>query len=215
MPELETNSSASYLKHLRRAEFISSIPNFAALPNGAGQEVAFAGRSNAGKSSVINCLCDNKKLARISKTPGRTRALNFFSLPTVQQPETYTPPQYLVDLPGYGFARISAQLETSDLISQYLMHREQLCALVLILDIRRQLTDTDRQLMHLCAQRNRPLLAVLNKADKCSRSEQMAALQSMQKLTSFVMLFSAVKKTGLDAVADWIAQQLQEATLAP
>jgi GTP-binding protein len=161
-----------------------------------GIEVAFAGRSNAGKSSAINALCDNKSLARTSKTPGRTRLVNFFALDVVRR---------LVDLPGYGFARVPLAMKKQweQLMTDYLGQQQALRGLVVIMDIRHPLNDYDWQMLRWCQHFKLPVHVVLTKADKLKRGAQQNSRQQVQKqlreagINASVQIFSALKKTGL------------------
>ena len=170
-------------------------------------EVAFAGRSNAGKSSAINTLCDNKGLARTSKTPGRTRLVNFFELDDQRR---------IVDLPGYGFAKvpIAMKQEWEKLMTQYLSEQHALRGLVVIMDIRHPLNDYDWQMLEWCHHYQLPAHVLLTKADKIKRGAQQSSKLKTQKLLkeagidASVQIFSALKKTGLDELVrkldDWL-----------
>jgi GTP-binding protein len=144
------------------ATFIKSAARPADFPADDGREVAFVGRSNSGKSTALNLLAGVRKLARVSKTPGRTQLVNFF---------TYGASSRLVDLPGYGFARVTPQVEARwrGLLEAYLLERRSLVGLVLTLDIRRGVTPLDRQLLRWLEARGLPLLVLLTKADKLGR----------------------------------------------
>lgn len=163
-------------------------------------EVAFAGRSNAGKSSAINAITRNGKLARIGKTPGRTRLINHFALP--QQ-------RFLVDLPGYGYAKVSRRQldEWHVFLQEYLTMREPLVGLVLVMDIRHPLTDNDWQLIELQQMGPSELHVLLTKADKLSRGKVTQSLQATRRaleqagIAATLQDFSAVRPgTGLDDV---------------
>ena len=179
----------------RQAEFLTSAHTLAQLPADLGKEVAFAGRSNAGKSSVINVITDIKKLARISKQPGRTRLINFF---------LFDEQLRLVDLPGYGFARVSSSLQDhwAKNLNAYFEQRTSLKGLILIIDIRRNLTDYDRQMLDWCQANMLPVHILLNKSDKLSRGAAKQALLQLKQLSEgfdfTVQLFSALKKTGVE-----------------
>ena len=178
------------------ARFIASAHELTELPPDVGVEIAFAGRSNAGKSSAINALTQRRKLAFVSKTPGRTQTLNFFELGTNRR---------LVDLPGYGYAAVSQteRAHWGKLIAAYLTERESLRGLVLIADSRRALTPLDEQLIGWYATSGGPLLVLLTKADKLTQRESAASLKKAQtQLTPLypqaeLQLFSAVKGTGV------------------
>ena len=180
----------------RQAHFLISAGKAGQFPQ-HGIEVAFAGRSNAGKSSAINTLCDNKGLARTSKTPGRTRLVNFFELDEKHR---------LVDLPGYGFARVPVAIknEWERLMTQYLSDQQALKGLVIIMDIRHPLNDYDWQMLQWCHHYNLPVHVLLTKADKIKRgAQQNSKLQTQKKLkeaniNASVQVFSALKKTGME-----------------
>lgn len=180
----------------RKAHFLISAANATQFPVD-GLEVAFAGRSNAGKSSAINTLCDNKGLARTSKTPGRTRLVNFFEIDEEHR---------LVDLPGYGFAKVPLAMknEWQKLMTDYLSDQKVLNGLVVIMDIRHPLNDTDWQMLQWCDHFNLPAHVLLTKADKIKRGAQQNSKLKTQKLlkeaniNASVQTFSALKKTGLD-----------------
>ncbi|NOR42263.1 MAG: YihA family ribosome biogenesis GTP-binding protein [Gammaproteobacteria bacterium] len=180
----------------RKAHFLISAANATQFPVD-GLEVAFAGRSNAGKSSAINTLCDNKGLARTSKTPGRTRLVNFFEIDEEHR---------LVDLPGYGFAKVPLAMknEWQKLMTDYLSDQKVLNGLVVIMDIRHPLNATDWQMLQWCDHFNLPAHVLLTKADKIKRGAQQNSKLKTQKLlkeaniNASVQTFSALKKTGLD-----------------
>lgn len=181
----------------RNATFEISIAKPSGLPPPSGAEIAFAGRSNAGKSSAINTLAGHVRLAYVSKTPGRTQLLNFFRLNNGA---------LLVDLPGYGYAAVPEKVrrEWSGLIETYLRTRESLVGLVLIMDSRHPLTPLDRQMIDWFAPSGRPLHVLLTKSDKLSRGAAAAALQEVRRaLAPFgpqvtVQLFSSLKKSGVE-----------------
>ncbi len=183
-------------RYYRQAHFLISAGKAEQFPHN-GYEVAFAGRSNSGKSSAINTLCDNKGLARTSKTPGRTRLVNFFELDEERR---------LVDLPGYGFAKVPVAMknEWQKLMTQYLSEQQALNGLVVIMDIRHPLNDYDRQMLEWCHHYQLPAHILLTKADKIKRgAQQNSKLQTQKKLKdagidASVQTFSALKKTGLD-----------------
>ncbi len=184
--------------------YLCSAHQLSQLPADGGREVAFAGRSNAGKSSVINVLTRQKGLARTSKQPGRTRQINFFAAWAERR---------LVDFPGYGYARAPGSLKQhwGQLINAYLERRRCLVGLILIVDIRRCLTERDYQMLSWCETKALPVHVVLNKADKLSRGAAGQALLKVEKdmiESNSVQLFSALKKDGLDelvrALDDWM-----------
>ena len=181
------------------AEFITSAPSLKQCPDDAGCEVAFAGRSNAGKSSAINTLTRNKNLARTSKTPGRTQMINFFQLGEDQR---------LVDLPGYGYAKVPVAMKAQwdRHMAEYLQARKSLGGLILLMDIRHPLQDYDRQMLNWAAQAGLPVHILLTKSDKLKRGP---AQSTLLKVESFlremdpgitlltVQTFSSLKKLGL------------------
>lgn len=193
----------------QQAVFLTTVAHLRDLPQDAIREVAFAGRSNAGKSSAINTLAGRTRLAYVSKTPGRTQHLNYFTL---------TDGKYFVDLPGYGYAKAPEAIRSQweGLIGPYLSKREQLAGLVVIMDIRRPLTDLDLRLIDWFRPTGRPIHVLLSKADKLSRQEQTKALRSVKaELATWgdaelysVQLFSSLKKTGVDeaeaVLAGWL-----------
>lgn len=175
------------------SEFLTSADRLDACPRDDVPEVAFAGRSNAGKSSTLNRLTGRRRLARVSKTPGRTQLINFFGVNEGGR---------LVDLPGYGYARAAKaqQQAWGDAVDEYLNRRENLVGLVLVMDARHPLKPFDRDMIRWCADRSMPLLILLNKADKLKRGERAKVL-SMVKAdvppSAEALLFSAT--TGLGA----------------
>ena len=183
--------------YYRRAQFLISAGKPHQFPPGEGAEVAFAGRSNAGKSSAINTLCGNKSLAKTSKTPGRTRLINFFSLDEHRR---------LVDLPGYGYAKVPEKMkhEWEALMEAYLQQQQSLRGLVIIMDIRHPMKDFDWQMLEWCHYYNLPAHVLLTKADKLKRGAQQNTLLSIRKQLqesgseATVQTFSALKKTGLE-----------------
>jgi GTP-binding protein len=157
-----------------------------------GAEVAVAGRSNAGKSSAINVIVNRRQFARTSKTPGRTQLVNFFELRDGKR---------LVDLPGYGFARVSDSVRRhwGELLATYFETRRSLCGLILIVDIRRQLTDFDRQMMAFAESVELPVHVLLTKADKLKKGQAGNALLAVRRELgdrASVQLFSALKRQG-------------------
>jgi len=171
---------------------------FAFFPKCAARvEVAFAGRSNAGKSSALNTLTNQKTLARVSRTPGRTQLINYFALPDAGC--------FLVDLPGYGYAEVPEQVRAhwQALLGRYLLQREVLRGVVLLMDIRHPMKELDIRMLECCAERQLPAHVLLTKADKLSRSvaeKQLRALRS--ELLNWhapfsVQLFSSLKRLGL------------------
>lgn len=195
----------------RSTEFLLSCQTPAQLPHDSGREVAFAGRSNAGKSSAINAITGQKGLARASKTPGRTRLLNFFTLDDEHR---------LVDLPGYGYAEVArAEKERwQEALAFYLEERRCLAGLVLVMDARHPLTDFDIQLLGWAQGAERPVHVLLTKADKLARGAAAAQFRGVQATLrarfpgTDVQLFSAVDRQGVDPARAHIAEWLK---LAP
>lgn len=189
-------ASAAAIRY-RNACFLNSVHSLAQLPPDTGREVAFAGRSNAGKSSALNVLTGQRQLARVSKTPGRTQLLNFFQM---------EPERYLVDLPGYGYAQVPDAIRQHWrlLLERYLRERRALCGLMLLMDIRHPLTPLDRQLLDNCTYRQLPTHILLTKADKLSRGAARTVLQQVQKMlktdypSASAQLFSAMTQLGMD-----------------
>ncbi len=181
----------------RRAVFLTSAAKLSQTPPDQGYEVAFAGRSNAGKSSAINALCDQKRLARTSKTPGRTRLLNFFAIDEQRR---------IVDLPGYGYAKVSEGIkgEWQGTLAAYLEQRECLRGLMLMMDIRHPLRDHDLQMLHWADHISLPVHVLLTKADKLKRGPALStALKVRTHLKQIneafsVQAFSSLNKTGID-----------------
>lgn len=193
----------------RQARFHTSANRLDQLPPDAGAEVAFAGRSNAGKSSAINAICDQHGLARTSKTPGRTQLLNVFPVGD----EAHR----LIDLPGYGYAKVpeAMRLHWRGVIDRYLRERESLKGLVLVMDSRHPLKDFDRDMLAFGAASGRACHCILTKSDKLSRSESSRTLMAVRKTLAeefpgaSAQLFSSLAKTGLDeargVIAGWLA----------
>lgn len=166
--------------NFHKTHFIKSVPEAVYLPEDDQIEIAFAGRSNSGKSSIINRLCSQKTLARVSKTPGRTQALNFFEVEH---------PTYLVDLPGYGYAKVShsAQAKWEHFLMSYILERRSLVGIILIMDSRHPFTDIDELFLDLCERAAHPCHILLNKVDKLSRKERD---QTWQKVQNKLMIFN-------------------------
>ena len=194
-----------------RAQYLVAVHTPRQLPPDGGFEVAFAGRSNAGKSSALNALCQQNALARVSKTPGRTQQLVFFGLPPHEE-------KYLVDLPGYGYAKVPQDLQAhwQAFIADYFETRQALRGLVVVMDIRHPLKDYDRQMLGYAVRRGLPAHAILTKADKLGRGAAGNTLQAVRLELSqafgdsvSVQVFSGEKKTGVDdlraVVARWLA----------
>ena len=194
-----------------RADYLLSAHTFRQLPPDGGREVAFAGRSNAGKSSALNALCQRNALARVSKTPGRTQQLVYFGLPPHEG-------KYLVDLPGYGYAKVPQDLQAhwQAFLDGYFGSRMALAGLVVVMDIRHPLKDYDRSMIGYAMQRGLPAHALLTKADKLSRSAAMNTVQAVRKDLSAtygasvsVQAFSGETKQGVDELRAIVAGWLQ------
>ena len=195
--------------HYNQATFVTSAANLAACPPESLAEVAFAGRSNAGKSSAINAITNQTRLARISKTPGRTQLINFFGL---------AEGRFLVDLPGYGFAKVplSVKNKWQEELEKYLRRRQVLCGLVLLSDIRHPLKEFDRMMIDWAVQSGLPLHLLLTKSDKLKRGAAQNTLLAVQKeLKPFsnvtVQLFSSLKNNGVTEVRakldEWLGDE--------
>jgi GTP-binding protein len=209
-------NEAELKQRFRNAEFIKSTPNLAGLPPDVGVEIAFAGRSNAGKSSAINALTEHPQLARVSKTPGRTQHLVFFDVSRERR---------LVDLPGYGYAKVpeAMRLEWRTVIDGYLRDRKSLRALVLMMDIRLPMTPFDQQMLAWANARGLEILILLTKADKLNRGPGLNVLRQVEKalkaenFNAKIELFSAPTKLGVQAtrwkLANWLGWA--EARAAP
>jgi GTP-binding protein len=182
------------------AEFLTSASKLNQCPADLGWEVAFAGRSNAGKSSAINTLTGNRKLARTSKTPGRTQLINFFSLSEEQR---------LVDLPGYGFAKVPLAVKRAwtRQLELYLQERRCLRGLILLMDIRRPLLEFDRMMLDWAVAAGMPVHILLTKADKLKKGPAKSTLLQVRSELAdqadmvSVQLFSALKKTGIEQLS--------------
>lgn len=204
---------------LWQARFFTTVNHLRDLPRTQVPEIAFAGRSNAGKSTCINILCNQKKLAFASKTPGRTQHINYFSIGGAHVAQHRKDPTIveeirglLVDLPGYGYAEVPGEAKShwNQLLGTYIQTRDQLAALVLIMDSRRPFTELDLQMLEWFAPTGRPVHCILTKADKLNRNESTNALRLAHTvLKSYVdeagqpfpftaQLFSSLKRTGLE-----------------
>lgn len=201
-----TAGDESGYRLLRAAEFLISAAAINGMPTDTGREVAFAGRSNAGKSSALNRLTSRRALARTSSTPGRTRLINFFALVPDQSLR-------LVDLPGYGYARASKAEQTgwARLAARYLGERQSLVGVVLLTDIRLAPKAADRLLIDWVLDREIPLLVLATKADKLSRGAALQALHNLGKTlppNAEALAFSARTGMGEKAVRNWVSRQL-------
>ncbi len=200
-------SSDPLLSFFQKATFLISAAKVSQCPADEGYEVAFVGRSNAGKSSALNKMCQQTRLAKTSKTPGRTQLLNFFSLSEQQR---------LVDLPGYGYAKVPAAIQRAweAQLGRYLEERKSLVGLVVLMDIRHPLTPFDIALLEWAQHYQKPLHVLLTKADKLKRGPAKNTLLQVQKylknfsMPATVQLFSAMKGEGLQAARAHVAQWL-------
>lgn len=191
-----------------KARFLISAAKPQQAPPDSGREVAFAGRSNAGKSSALNAITQQKALARTSKTPGRTQLLNFFAVDDDRR---------LVDLPGYGYARVAVDIKAQwqRSLAGYLEQRQSLAGLILLMDIRHPLTDYDLQMLIWAQHADLPVHVLLTKADKLKRGAAKNALLQVRKrlkedgFEASVQLFSALKKEGLEEVWAVLNQWLE------
>ncbi len=199
------------MSFFQQARFYTTAGDWSSLPPDQGLEIAFAGRSNAGKSSAINLLTQQSRLAYTSKTPGRTQHINFFDLGAGR---------FLVDLPGYGYAQVPLAVKRhwQQFLSDYLVSRQSLKGLVLLMDIRHPLTPLDTQLLEWYLPRGKPLVILLTKCDKLARGPRLAALRAIQQalrpltgaLPVEVIPFSSLSREGLEA-----AQQAIQTLFSP
>ena len=199
----------SAAKLLNRARFTIAAAEPRQWPSGPAVEVAFAGRSNVGKSSAINAITGRRGLARTSKTPGRTQQIVFFDLGGGAR---------LVDLPGYGYAKVPDRLRASwaTHIERYLTEREALKGLILLMDARHPLTELDQHLLEWCAPMQLPVHILLTKSDKLSRSQakntEMEVARDLSELDSEVTVqqFSSLKRTGIEQAREKIGGWLRD-----
>jgi GTP-binding protein len=193
----QTKNTKTPPNHFRCAEFLLSVNKWSQLPHDEAIEVAFAGRSNAGKSSAINTITDIKSLCRTSKTPGRTQMINYFSI---------DPNHHLVDLPGYGYAKVPLKVKQhwQNLLERYLIDRLSLKGVMMIMDVRRPLTEYDCLMLQWCQKAEMPAHILLTKSDKFKRGAAKNMLLKVQQTLktdypgTSVQLFSALKKTGVE-----------------
>ncbi len=198
-----------------QAKFQKSAQRLDQCPPEQGREVAFAGRSNAGKSSALNTLTSNHKLARTSKTPGRTQLINFFSLNDDASLR-------LVDLPGYGFAKVTLEVkdEWGKHLEEYLQKRQTLMGLVLMMDIRHPLKEYDQQMINWCVETGLPCHILLTKSDKLKHGPAKNTLLQIQSTLEdysdliTIQIFSSLKKTGVGELTSqlghWLTAPLTE-----
>lgn len=202
---------------LHRAAFTVSAARLDQLPPPTTAEVCFVGRSNSGKSSAINVLTNQRRLAFSSKTPGRTRLINMFGIPDPLQPDAHL--GFLVDLPGYGYAAVAreAREEWADVLGDYLRERTSLAGVVMLIDIRRGVTELDRRLADWIAPTGVPVLALLTKADKLPYGQRVKAVVAARKQLADIgaltaVPFSATHRIGLEEAAthieNWISPKV-------
>ena len=204
--------AATKTLNFRKAAFLQSASAIENAPTDFGSEVAFAGRSNSGKSSAINTLTHQGKLARTSRTPGRTQLINFFSLSNHQR---------LVDLPGYGFAKVplAVKKKWNQQLERYLQYRESLRGLVMLMDIRHPLTEPDRQMLGWAATASMPIHILLTKADKLKRGPAQSTLVSVREELSTqselisVQLFSSLKRQGVETLGRQLNHWLTDSSV--
>lgn len=209
--EVKILTIKNYNYHM--SHFVISAPDIKHLPPDTGIEVAFAGRSNAGKSSALNTLTNKKNLARTSKTPGRTQLLNLFQVADGIR---------LVDLPGYGYAEVPEEIKIKwqQALGEYLQMRNSLKGLVILMDIRHPLKDLDQQMIQWAVDVGIPVLALLTKADKLTRASCVAQLKKVREAVTPLMgdiqveYFSSLKKIGVDKLKEkldyWFSEMLPE-----
>lgn len=202
------------MTYFTKAKFATSAPDIRHLGADKGIEVAFAGRSNAGKSSALNTLTRQKNLARTSKTPGRTQMINVFELDEQRR---------LVDLPGYGYAKVPLEMKKKwqRALGEYLQQRKSLKGLVVLMDIRHPFKDLDQELIHWAVEANIPVLALLTKADKLKSGKRKQQLLFMQEAAlAFcgdvtVKTFSSLNRLGLNdlekTLTEWLALDSEQA----
>lgn len=195
--------------HLSKATFTISAPDIRKLPEDSGIEVAFAGRSNAGKSSALNTLTNQRGLARTSKTPGRTQLINVFEIGDNKR---------LIDLPGYGFAKVPLEMKKKwqKALGEYLEKRQSLKGLVVLMDIRHPLKDLDMDLIEWAVEGDLPVLALLTKCDKLSQGKRSTEVLKVKKVLDAlngdvrVQAFSSLKRTGSEQadaiICDWFTE---------
>jgi GTP-binding protein len=202
---------------LNGAQFVLAAHRISQLPADQGAEVAFAGRSNAGKSSALNALTGHKGLARTSKTPGRTQQMVAFALPPLAKGEGDTPLEArLIDLPGYGYAKVPEELREhwKQEIDAYLHRRQSLRGVVLIADIRHPLKEFDRMMLQFCFETALPCHLLLTKADKLSRNQALQALAAVRKefgdgVQASAPVCSSSAGTGVEQAREVVMQLLR------
>jgi GTP-binding protein len=187
---------------IKKAEFFDSYYDSNKIPNDRRSQIAFGGRSNVGKSSLLNSLVGQKKLARISRTPGRTQAINFFLID-----DRY----FFVDLPGYGYAKAPDKVRDKwgELVDQYLNRTEMLKAMVFLIDCRRDMNELDLMMLEWMDKKNVNYIPVLTKADKLGKSNLMAKVRETEKILKVVPIpFSIITGIGIRELHRWIESKL-------
>ncbi len=192
----------------RKTKFVTSAPDISKLPEDLGAEIAIIGRSNSGKSSSINAICDQKTLAKTSRTPGRTRLINLFQI---------ADKKYLVDLPGYGYAQVPENMKRQwqKAMTDYLQQRKCLSGIVITMDIRTPLRDHDRMIIDWSIASNLPALILLTKADKLGTNKRKEMVGEVRtQLSEFggnfkIIAFSALRKIGIDETRDVLRNWLE------
>lgn len=203
------SNAPSSMLNFSKATFLQSASALENAPADLGSEVAFAGRSNSGKSSAINTLTRQGKLARTSRTPGRTQLINFFSISESQR---------LVDLPGYGFAKVplAVKKKWNLQLERYLQYRQSLRGLVMLMDIRHPLTEPDQQMLGWAIAASMPVHILLTKSDKLKRGPAMNTLQAVRSSLAAqaelisVQLFSSLKRDGVEELSAQLCRWLGE-----
>ena len=191
--------------NFQKTRFITSAPDITKLPADTGIEIAFVGRSNAGKSTALNCITNQKNLAKTSKTPGRTQLINLFEIEENKR---------IVDLPGYGYAEVplAVKKKWQRSLTEYLQKRKSLKAVAVLMDIRHPLKDLDRQIITWAAMANLEVLIILTKSDKLSNNARRAAVSDVKKqliefgCTYNLVAFSAMDKTGLTEIREILSR---------
>lgn len=207
MAAVDSKADAARVKMLQTISFVISCPDMRGAPDDSVAEVAFAGRSNAGKSSAINTICNKRKLAYVSKLPGRTQLLNYFN---------FVPEKYLVDLPGYGYAATPAAVRNAwdAAVGGYLARRDALKAVVLVMDCRHPLTELDWSLLAYMKRPEITVHALLTKADKIARGEAGSTLAKVRQAlaergySASAQLFSSLKGTGAELARERLFELL-------